>query len=248
MHRFFIPQIFSDQKFIKLTDHKEIHHLKNVLRHKKGDDIEIFDRKGGQGQAQITQLSDSLVELTIQAFQRNIPDRPPICLACAIPKRAKFETIIEKCTELGVDEIIPLQTKRSEVNLKGERARKKKQRYQAIAINAAKQCQRKTVPEIKDPVLFPKALELINNNGHLALIAVLSEKQKTIANLLKKNYSFKRIIIFVGPEGDFTKDELELAFKHKCEPVTLGPTTLKVDTAAIISVALISQMLHERKS
>ena len=117
MHRFYCPHTdFSPQK-ISITNSGEIHHLTHVLRMSKGDQLELFNGQGDE----VTGLIESISILEVQVF---VTDRRhkkkisvPIVLACAVPKKAKFESIIEKCTELGVDEIIPMRTARTEVIL-----------------------------------------------------------------------------------------------------------------------------------
>ena len=165
-------------------------------------------------------------------------DRPQakIILACAPPKKGKFEFIIEKCTELGVDEIIPLKTKRTEVIFREDRMRVKLSRFEAVAVNAAKQSKRTKVPHIYPMTSLPQVLQTLDPDG-VHLFPSLHNHPKHIADVLLKADKQKSVTMFIGPEGDFTPDELDLAIKHGCVPVSLGDTVLKVETAAIAAVA-----------
>ncbi|MFH1360148.1 MAG: RsmE family RNA methyltransferase [Candidatus Omnitrophota bacterium] len=237
MHRFFAKNFDKRSQSIRITDPSEIHHIKDVLRLSKGHSVMVFDGKGQEAECEILKVENTCITLDVKKFTESKTRTTPIILACALPKKAKFETIIEKCTELGVSEIIPLETKRTEVTLKGERAQQKLKRYQTVALNAAKQSQRKTVPVIRPITLFKDALNLITPKD-ASFIPCLTQTRKSIAHI--RNHianTSGQIIFFIGPEGDFTKEEVSLAIQKGCLPISLGPTTLKVDTAAICVVA-----------
>jgi len=222
-----------------ISDQQEIHHLLDVLRLKEEDLICIFNGRGQEAACRITKLSRKIVETKMISLKKNKPKKKAsIILACAIPKKAKFELVIEKCTELGVDEIIPLKTKRTEVHLNKEKAQKKSLRYQTVAINAVKQSKRVTVPRIHPVTKFE---DLINSFGQedIVFLPCLTGKRiplhKAFPSLIADK---KRIIFLIGPEGDFTPQEIDLAVQSRCIPVSLGNTVLKVDTAAISVVAM----------
>ncbi|HNV23870.1 MAG TPA: RsmE family RNA methyltransferase, partial [Candidatus Omnitrophota bacterium] len=207
MPRFYSPNAdFSLKKFI-LADAEELHHLKNVLRIKKGEKIVLFNGKNEEAEGIIREISSQ--NATIEIFNvKRISSRntPKIILACAIPKKSKFEIIIEKCTELGVDEIIPIITKRTEIALKDERADKKLTRYKTIAISAAKQSHRLTIPEIHPIMTFSDAMENLSQNTTVLIPSLMGKPQnlfKTIEGLRKT----EKISFFIGPEGDFTPEE-----------------------------------------
>lgn len=236
VHRFYSQHADFSKKNISITDSNEIHHIKDVLRLNKGDKIVVFNGKNQQASAVITDLKEREVIAAIESFAESSPKSTRIILACAVPKKAKFEFIIEKCTELGVDEIIPLKTKRSEVIYSQEKNPAKQDRFQKVAINAAKQCGRADIPKITPMMPLGEALKTLN--GGLALFPSLNGHPKHIFEALTLQNPPQSITIFIGPEGDFTPDEVALAEKAGCIPVSLGPTVLKVDTAAISAVAL----------
>lgn len=169
---------------------------------------------------------------------KNGHDLPVIVLACAIPEKSKFELIIEKATELGVDEIIPLKTKRTEMKLKGDRLRRTVARYQDVAVNAAKRSQRSRVPVIHPIADLASVLKFFPEETTL-FIPSLPEggERKNILEAFKAVPSPSRVAFLIGPEGDFTPQEYELARAHGCIGVSLGKTVLKVETAALVTVA-----------
>ena len=122
-----------------LSNKEELHHIKNVLRIKKGENIIVINGNNEEAICSIEAISSKELIANIvdvKTFKKKLPE---LILACAIPKKSKFETIIEKTTELGIDAIIPLITKRTDVAIKGDKANKKQERFQTVAINASKQ-------------------------------------------------------------------------------------------------------------
>ncbi len=244
MHRFIAPNTNLDTKHLTITDTKEIHHLTNVLRLKKENEIAVFNGQGDEALAKIENITAHNITLSIiSCVKKSQNNRLSLTLACAIPKKAKFETIIEKCTELGVDRIIPVITERTEVRLSDERKEKKHERYQAIAINAAKQCQRNFLPQIDSPKSFSEILKKLTPHD-AAFIPCLTGKRKNLINAFVLTPQQKNAFFFIGPEGDFTPEELSAAVSAGCIPVTLGPNILKVDTAAICAIACAKLLIE----
>ncbi len=238
MYRFY----FSDADFSKpsvvINDTHEIHHIKDVLRLKKGALVQIFNAKSEQADVLIDQINETAINFRVQSVKPKEEGQAKIILVCAPPKKGKFEFIIEKCTELGVDEIIPLKTKRTEVVFKEDKMAGKLNRFEAVAINAAKQSKRMKVPQIHPMRTLPQVLQTLDPHG-VHLFPSLHNHSKHIADVLLKADRHQPVTIFIGPEGDFTPDEVALAIKHGCVPVSLGDTVLKVETAAIAAVALV---------
>lgn len=237
MYRFYCPEADFSKISVVIGDRHEIHHMKDVLRLKKGASIQIFNAKSQQAEAVVEKVTDTAVEVRIKAVQEPSTGGAKIILACAPPKKGKFELIIEKCTELGVDEIIPLKTKRSEVVFPDERQSRKLNRFEAVAANAAKQSKRTKVPIIHPMMSLPQALKQLPSGG-LRVFPSLHHHPQHIKDVLLKADG-QPVTIFIGPEGDFTPDELDMAVEAGCVPVSLGDTVLKVETAAIAAVALV---------
>ncbi len=247
MHRFFVEKLQKSESLITLTNASEIHHLVDVLAVKKGGEVGLFDGKGSEAIGKISFIEKNKILIAVESFSSNAPQSATaVILACALPKRCKFETIIEKTTELGVDEIIPLQTARTEVLLTGERKTKKELRFHTVAVNAAKQCQRRWVPLIH-PISDISTILSIPSPDHLFLVGSLRKPRLNIFEALEKNRNFRKVTVLIGPEGDFTPNEMAAMIKHNGVPVSLGEHTLKVDTAAITSIASIKNFLNWRQ-
>lgn len=243
MHRFYCPNTDFSPTKISIVNPGEIHHLTRVLRLSPGDKIEIFNGEGEEITGVIESVSAIEVQVLVLERRSEKKTSAVITLACAVPKKAKFEWIIEKCTELGVDEIIPMRTARTEVIIKEDRMERKNSRYQTVAVNAAKQSARSTVPVVHPQRSFKEVIASFEE-GSLRIIFALAGDRKSIRDILPVASQFSRIVCLIGPEGDFTSKELEAAITAGFIPVTLGETTLKVDTAAIMAVGFARLFLE----
>jgi 16S rRNA (uracil1498-N3)-methyltransferase len=242
MHRFYCPDIDLKQKTVFILDPKEIHHLTNVLRLKPDAEIALFNSNREEVRGKILEISKAKVSVKVDAYKKIDVKIPQLILACAIPKKSKFETIIEKSTELGVDEIMPLRTSRTEVHLNEDRHEKKILRYETVAINAAKQSQRISVPHIHPLTEFSKAIEYLLKDSAVIMPSLTGETETIFQALARsKEQGREKISILIGPEGDFSDEEYRLAHAKGCIPVTLGDTILKVETAAICAVSCVRQ-------
>ena len=248
MHRFFYPQITSSLKEITITESSEIHHIKDVLHLKKNSSIELFTGKGVWAKAKISSIAPKKISVIITAIGDTPPRTPKIILGCAIPKKGKFELIIEKATELGVDEIIPLKTERTEVKLTGERSVKKNSRFQTVALNAAKQCQSSFIPAIHFLTPLSTAIKDLKKRDITIIIPSLEGKTIPLVEALTNHKKIKKIAFLIGPEGDFSDEEYQFVRQEGGIPVSLGPNVLKVETAAITVLAAANLVLrpHEK--
>ncbi len=239
MHRFYLPnEDLTTVKLARLNDPQELHHAKTVLRLKPGQSIKIFNGQGSEAVAEIIDLRSSSLEFRIKTVISSRPITPLITLACAIPKKAKFEDIIEKGTELSVQEIIPLITERTLFAKSGKELVKKTDRYQTVAINAAKQSGCLHIPTIKPITVFKEVLNEFSRFDHV-FIPTLEGKRKNFSQACVPISPQSKIIILIGPEGDFTPSESQWAQEKGAIPLSLGQTVLKVDTAALSIVAAI---------
>ncbi|MBZ0165739.1 MAG: 16S rRNA (uracil(1498)-N(3))-methyltransferase [Candidatus Omnitrophica bacterium] len=237
MHRFYTPQLTPETRRLDISTPGEIHHIRDVLRLRSGDVLELINGKGSLARGCIKNISSVAVQVDITEVREEAPRLPHLILACAIPKKGKFETIIEKTTELGVDEIIPLQTHNSDVIIKPEKAAHKQTRYIQVAVNAAKQCQRSTVPAIHPPMPFNEALSRLLSQS-VVIMPSLTGLTEPLFPALRKLSTPSHLSIMIGPEGDFSKNEYAQAQSSGVIAVTLGPTVLKVETAAMTTVAV----------
>jgi len=205
---------------------------------KKGSEICVFNGKNGEALVTIEEVLENAVRMKVKSVrQKGREGKPCIILACAVPKRAKFELILEKATELGVDVLIPLKTKRTEVIFTEDKQRAKQERFQKVVQNAAKQCGRTDIPRISLMTPMAEALKSLDPQG-LSVIPSLNGHNSPIREVFNKHQKPVSVTFLIGPEGDFTPDEVALAKEYGCIPVSLGPTVLKVDTAALAVLAL----------
>ncbi len=180
-------------------------------------------------------LMVSIVEPSVVRAGKALSIKLDLTLACALPKKVKMDYIIEKTVELGVDRIIPIKTERTIVEYSPEKAKEKLKRWQAIAIEASKQCGRIKLPEIKPVSGFDKIVSQVKNY-ELAVIPHLGPGNKSLKEIFCDSRP-SSLIIFIGPEGDFSGREIKLAKENGCIGVSLGDLVLKVDTAAISVIA-----------
>lgn len=237
MSRFYIsPDSVKDNKIF--VSGEEFHHIVDVMRLKAGDDIDAFDGKGNLYRGVIEKFSNKNLVISVSTC-RKIDSKSKISVALmqSIPKKSKMDDIVEKCTELGIDEIIPVITERTIVDLNGEKAVSRINRWRKIAREATKQCGRTEITEILS-VAKLKDLSSKIREFDLVLIPCLSGERKKIKEILK-NFNGKRILFLIGPEGDFTKDEIELVKASGGIPTDLGNNVLRVDTAAISTLSII---------
>jgi len=243
MHQFYCPNTDLSSKQTFIDDKNELHHLRNVLRLKKDDEVRLFDGKGKEASGTLLTVTAQKATVEIHSVKQFERKKPLILLACALPKKSKFEMIIEKATELGVDEIIPLKTDRTEIKLTDFRQTKKQQRYQTIAINASKQSKRIIIPVIHPITDFSSALNHLTKTS-ITIIPSLNEDTENLISAFEKIKSPKAVSFLIGPEGDFSPEEYAQAQDKGCLPVTLGTTILKVETAALCALSCANLFFH----
>ena len=238
MYRFYCQDADFTKPIVIIQDTHEIRHIKDVLRLNKGSLIQIFNARSQQADVIIEQINETAIHVKVGKVSQSKEGGTKIILACAPPKKGKFEFIIEKCTELGVDIIIPLKTRRGEVVFSEDKMAGKLSRFESVAVNAAKQSKRTRVPRIEPMTPLSQVLGSLDPGG-LHLFPSLHDHSKHMSDVLIKACDQRSVTIFIGPEGDFTPDEVESAIKHGCVPVSLGDTVLKVETAAIACISLV---------
>lgn len=213
------------------------HHIKDVLRLAPDSPLTVADNRGRVYDCVIEKFSDKQVFLQIKRKRPPNNKKIRLTVACAIPKKSKMDDIIDKLTQLGVERIIPLETKRGIVKLDKAKAFLRQERWQKIAQAGAQQSQRDIVPVI-DPVRDFN--DFVNEEDFdLKLIPHLSGRRRPLKNVLR-SFSSGSLLVLIGPEGDFTEDEVETARRKGFIPVSLGSLVLRVETAAVAVSAYIS--------
>ncbi|GAX60633.1 hypothetical protein SCALIN_C13_0146 [Candidatus Scalindua japonica] len=237
MNRFYVPfQAGLNDIWI---DSSESHHIIHVKRLKIGDNIVVFNGMGDEFDAEIEEIKDRRVRIKIN-HQKIISKENSIGIdiAFAVPKGKRSNFLIQKCTELGVRKLIPTNYARSVVKLKDD-CSVKIEKWQKIAIEASKQCGRNTITAIGEVVDFEYFLNAPGSYD-LSIFACSQYDSNKLNNTLQEHSKPNNIISFIGPEGGFTSNEIEMAKQKGCKFVSLGQRILRVETAAIAIAAILS--------
>ncbi len=231
LHRF-IGNFDFTKKPLRVSDKKLTEQLKNVLRLKAGNQIILADGKLNEATAKIVSLEKDVAELEILEITKNT-NEPTFhtILYCSILKKENFELVVQKATEVGVKEIVPMLAQRTvKLNLKRDRLEK-------IIREAAEQSGRGHLPALGEVVSFEEAMaHAKDNNANLFL-----EPERAMISLERLKHSiYKQIGVFVGPEGGWDETEIAAAQSHNYKIVGLGSPTLRAETAAIIGAYLVA--------
>ncbi|MFC1623876.1 RsmE family RNA methyltransferase [Candidatus Omnitrophota bacterium] len=239
--RFYVSpeSIFPEKNLIEIKDKKELHHIRDVMRLRKGECVDIFDGKGREYTGEIKDSKRDLVVIEIRdeiAFRKDLPCK--ITLYQAIPKRKKMDFIVEKSVELGAWEIVPIVTERTEGMIGKQKAHIKKERWIRIAKAASKQCGRAGLPLISDPINFNDAL-IKSKQNDLVVFAALDKSARPLREILKAR-KVKSIAVFIGPEGDFSQKEISMAKGHEYKICSLGSLVLRAETASMYILSCLN--------
>ena len=213
------------QEGIWTMSEEESKHVIQVLRHKKGDELHLIDGQGGWFTGQIIELGKKSCTLEVTCIRRETARAAyRITLAVAPTKRMeRLEWLVEKATELGFDELIPLKTSR------GERSQLRTDRLVKEAIAATKQSLQAWVPVIREPMSLEECLESARATQRFIGWCPDQPPPPLIVNCRPA----EDVLILIGPEGDFTEQEVRLAVERGCQPFTLGKVRLRTETAAL---------------
>jgi 16S rRNA (uracil1498-N3)-methyltransferase len=237
VQRFFVEkENITDGKIV--ISGEDAKHLKQVLRAKIGDEIEICDGKGLIYACRISAVTPR-VECIIGDI-REAQDEPSveITLYQGLPKADKFELIVQKGTELGINRFVPLITTNTVVKWKEEKSAARISRWQRIAYEAAKQSKREVIPKVCEPVGYGDMLFHFKNHD-LVLFLWEGERVRSLQSVLRTKGALKKVAIVIGPEGGFTSQEVEEAVEAGGQTVTLGPRILRTETAGLIVAGII---------
>ena len=238
MHTFYVPppQIQSDIATITDSEH---HHLRNVLRTAPGETIRIID---GQGNVYTAELLDtdtnrllSEARILTHEFYPKVPHS--LTLFQGLPKNDKMELILQKTTELGITQIVPMYSEHALQKPSQNRF----ERWQRVVVSATKQCQRAWFPELCSPQTFEASLAQLQAFSLCLLFNPNPEQESRtphIKSVLREALQATAVALLIGPEGGFSDHEVAAAIESGCVPVTLGANILRTETAAIVAVAI----------
>ena len=219
---------------------QDAHHITNVLRMKIGDEIYVSDESGRGVVCCISGIVDDgvIADIVREEEDRELP--VDIILYQSLPKGDKMEFIIQKCTELGVRRIVPVESSRCVVKLDSKSADKKVDRWQKLARSASEQSQRNAIMEVSPVMSWKEALKEAAEGSERAVICFEHESgTETLKSLLEASESLKSISIFVGPEGGYSDEEVEQAAAAGITPISLGRRILRTETAGMALAAAI---------
>lgn len=224
---------------------ENLHYIKTVLRLKSGDPLIIFEGTGFEYEAVIRNITTGSATIEITEKKKfQVEGSIKITLAQALPKGNKMGFIIQKATEFGVGRIIPFNSSRSIPKLTGSKIPLKISRWQKIAIEASRKCGREDIPEITNIATFDEILQHPKEDT-LKIIFWEEESGTGIKEILrdKKYKKMTEFFVVVGPEGGFSREEIETASGTGFLPASLGRLVLKVETAVL---AILSILQYER--
>ena len=247
MDRFFVePEHLNLDDKTLYIDGEDVKHISKVLRYGQGDEIEVCDSNGHEYICRIESIDKTRIDLSIvDEVDINRESRIRVSLYQGVPKSTKMDIILQKLTEAGVDEIVLVNTKRSVVNIKGDKADKKLDRWERIIYEAAKQCKRGLIPKLRGILSFEEALADMEQND---IIICPYEDEKSLGikealqtDLVKDIIGKKdevRVGIFIGPEGGFDPEENNRVKAAGIASVTMGPRIFRTETASIVATAI----------
>lgn len=237
MQRYFVDVIVGDQILIQGSD---AHHIRTVLRMSVGDQV-ICVNDGKSWLCQISGFNDGNVELRAVEQIEATNELPfKVTLIYGLVKNDKFDFVVQKATELGVDKIVPLKMKRSIVKYDDDKAEAKVKRWNAIAKEAAEQSHRSQVPQVTEVIDISRVGDF---NAEVKVVAYEDESASSLKGKFKDALKFLKpgmeIVILVGPEGGIDRTEMTVLEAADFVPVSLGSRILRTETAPLFMLSAI---------
>jgi len=237
MPKYFVtPDAVTENSIV--IEGEDAKHIGTVLRARVGEKLTVCDGYNRDYECTIEEIEKNRVLLSIDSSAEcEAESELKITLFQALPKADKMELILQKCTELGVTEFVPVATERAVVKLDKKDKAKKTERWQKIAESAAKQSGRGVVPKVHEPVSFAEAVKMASLLDGSIIPYELEEE-----NGLKefaKDFKGKTLGIFIGPEGGFAQSEVEKCLEAGFKSITLGKRILRTETAGMVTAAIL---------
>ena len=256
MYHFFVPEENIDKAAHRVyIDGGDYNHIHNVLRMHPGEEISVgTGESDDEYRCEIEKYEEARVVRKLQFIKKADTESPvKTILFQGLPKADKMELIIQKCVELGVSEIVPVSCKRSIVKLDEKKASAKIARWQQIAEAAAKQSKRAVIPKISNVMSVKEAIRYAKETEVKIIPYELKEgmlETKEIFGKLKEQIRQNpgeekiRVSIFIGPEGGFEDEEVEMASSEGILPISLGNRILRTETAGMVVLSWINYCLE----
>ena len=245
MDRFFTPKnnINLEQNTC-IIEGEDVKHISRVLRCRENDKLEVCDMENNEYICEIKEINkDNILLDIIEKVNIKRESNLKVKLYQGMPKGTKMELILQKLTEIGVDEIVLVQTKRSVTKIDNKKEDKKIERWERIIYEAAKQSKRAKIPKLTGVLTFKEALADMQNND-LNICPYENERTISIKEAIKDS-SANTIGIFVGPEGGFEEEEIEKIQEIDGKVVSLGPRILRTETASVVASSVVLYELSD---
>jgi 16S rRNA (uracil1498-N3)-methyltransferase len=244
MSTFFVDPSTITPTAIRITGDL-LHHLRSSLRLHSGDFLTLNDGCGTRYHVEVTHVTSQAIDSRIIDHHTG-PTRctSPIMLGQALIKTDKMDWVIQKATELGVADIVPIHSTHSVIKPNPERLEHQRSRWQRIARDAAQQSERWTLPTIADPITLTEICRRYTTAPLKGMLVERSSGPSLTTMPLPSNHQHP-IVLLVGPEGGWTLDEQRLAQEQGFFPITLGPRILRAETAAIAALSILQSRLDE---
>jgi 16S rRNA (uracil1498-N3)-methyltransferase len=245
-----MDRFFVDKKNINLNNYtcdiygEDVKHISKVLRCKIGEELEVCDNDNNEYICKIVDIKKDIVNLDIlQKREIKRESDLKVRLYQGLPKGPKMEIILQKLTEVGVDEIVLVQTKRSVVKVDDKKEDKKFERWERIIYEAAKQSKRGKIPKLRGILTFNEVVSDMKNND-LNICPYENEKTISIKSAIK-NENIDSVGIFIGPEGGFDEEEIKALQNEDVKVVSLGPRILRTETASVVASSIVLYELSD---
>ena len=247
MHRFYLPPEQCQGETLLLTG-REAHHAARVLRVRRGEQVVVLDGAGQECRCSVTEPGTDQIRLELLEKRIHAEPRYQVTLIQAIPKGKLIESIIQKATELGVHRIVPLLSERVVTHVGDAESAVKEMKWQFVAIEAIKQCGAPWLPKVAAPIKLCDFLQR-TEKFDLSLVGSLRAgsrhpRESFLAFEQRHGRKPTSISVWVGPEGDFTPEELAAIESAGAAGVTFGPLVLRAETAAIYCLSIVNYELQ----
>ena len=239
---FFVPPKCIAPPTISITGDLLLH-LRDSLRITMGETLWFGNGQGTRYHTEITDVSKrAATGLILESIQEPPRRTPRLILGQSLLKGEKMDWAIQKATELGVDEFVPIESRHSVVQLKADRVEHQLARWQRIALEAAQQSEQWRVPIIAPP---QSLAALLTSRGNETMTLMLAERKegKSLQTVGLPRVATVSMLVLIGPEGGWSKDEVQIADQAGIHPITLGPPILRAETAAIATISILQSRL-----
>jgi 16S rRNA (uracil1498-N3)-methyltransferase len=236
MHRVFIKEVINGMA-VPVLDEVQQHHLRDVLRIRIGEEVMVLDGAGIEWVCSVKDVSKKGLILDPVSKRGRDTSKTKLAIACAIPKKGGMDEIVDGLVQLGVDVIIPLDTSRVIVKLDESKRMARLERWRRISTAATEQSKRNTVPLVQE-VTGMSGLVARSQEYQLKLLPTLFAETKPIQEVVR-NARFSSVLVAIGPEGDFSPQEVQIALEAGFVPVSLGDSVLRVGIAALATAAYL---------